>query len=211
VVVLSNNRYNELLKKRDKIAFEYDLYSSTSIAKEYIFLNDELKKTKNQLKKDKIIHELDCLRKSEILSNYLKYKNELEELNGNLIDLRIEMLYKKFSLCNHIMVYTTDPYENPDKLTDRSCACIKCGLDNSVLDRLKDSLSEEQLIMYNYLKNPYNYSANTLNTHIVCDLELGKNIYNEIIENNPNIDDNSLIELFKFKLENNKIIVLNKK
>ena len=205
------NRYNELLKKRDKIVFEYDLYSSTSIAKEYILLNKELKKTKNQLKKDKIIHDLNCLNKSEILSNYLKYKNELDDINGDLIDLKIEMSYKKFSSCNHIMVYTTDPYENPDKLTDRSCACIKCGLDNSVLDRFKDTLTDEQLIMYNYLKNPHNYSANTLNTHIVCDLELGKSIYNDIIENNPNIDDNSLIELFKEKLENNKKFTSNKK
>lgn len=80
----------------------------------------------------------------------------------------------------------------------KSCGCIKCGLDDSVLDKKRKWLSFHQKIMYDYLKEKY---LKGYKTEIACDLDLAQAIYSKIKEAHSDIDDEMAIKYFKVALD----------
>ena len=60
-----------------------------------------------------------------------------------------------------------------------------------------DTLSYDKRIQYEYLHKHY-FHINGIETNIECGVDLGKHLYKEIIDNNGNLDDETLIELFKY-------------
>ena len=115
----------------------------------------ELKKEYDEIEKQRVlvVDELKRLENDELVKRYL----ELEKENHNLYDkqLRLYCSIKKeeYDECKHILVYSKIDYDRDEGRTYRSCGCIKCGLDNSVLGEEREWLLTTQKIMYDYLRN----------------------------------------------------------
>ena len=108
------------------------------------------------------------------------------------------------------MVYSKIDYDYYEGRTYKSCGCIKCGLDNSVLNGERIWLSGSQKIMYDYLKKNYLSSDfGGIQTGILCDIDLAQAIYKKIKSNYPNIDDAQAIKFFKVSLKNIRNIKVN--
>lgn len=69
------------------------------------------------------------------------------------------------------MVNSKIDYDRNEERTYKSCGCIKCGLDNSVLGIDEEYLSDYGKIMYSYLRKKY---LSGFETGIACDLDLAQ-------------------------------------
>ena len=106
------------------------------------------------------------------------------------------MEYKK---CKHQLVYSEIKYDECDMRTLRFCACIKCGLDESVKihEGYKYFLIDK--VMRDYLG--WNDIQGKTSEYI-CDIELAHAIYTKIKEAHPNIDDETATKYFEIALDN---------
>lgn len=123
-------------------------------------------------------------------------------------------LYNKYNCCKHILVYSKIDFGDATlPNTTYYCGCIKCGLDNSILEKARESIPFSKKVMYDYLsKNP----LQGIETNLACDLELAKAVYFKVKEMHPNTDDMEIITYFKQALidirnskndDNRKIII----
>lgn len=106
------------------------------------------------------------------------------------------MKNEEYKCCEHILVYSEIDYDRYEGRTHRSCGCIKCGLDNSVLSK-KVGLTFYQMIMYDYLRKRHLMGKET---KIACDLSLAQAIYSKIKETHPDINDEMAIKYFEIAL-----------
>lgn len=60
---------------------------------------------------------------------------ELREQNEETLNLYQAMKMKEYECCEHILVYSEIEHDICEERTYKSCGCIKCGLDSSVLNR----------------------------------------------------------------------------
>ena len=139
-----------------------------------------------QLKK--INEKIEELENTDRLQEYLQLQKQASALQKNI--------YKS---CKHILVYSKIEYACPEGRIYRWCGCIKCGLDNRVLDLEQYCLSSEQEAMLDYLQK---YSFSGIHTGYACELTLAQSIYSKIKQAYPNIDDATAIKYFKNALDN---------
>jgi hypothetical protein len=178
-------------------------------------MNNYDREYKELLKQKKdLLFEIKLLEDTSIVKDYIKLRQAIMDLNNEISELHKKIIINDIASCNHIMVYTDD--------NASCCGCIKCGLDNRVLDKNKDELTEDELIIYNYLKKK-NITSKTINSNIVCNLNLARSIYQELLEDNPLIEDREALEKFATRLseinktfnleteEKEKILSFNKK
>ena len=105
-----------------------------------------------------VIDELKQLENDELVKRYLELKKENHNLYDKQLRLYGSIKKEEYDECKHILVYSKIYYDRYEGRTYRSCGCIKCGLDNSVLDKERKWLTPTQQIMYDYLrKNHLNY------------------------------------------------------
>ena len=162
-------------------------------------LEKELERLKDQRRG--IIKEMQSLEKSEIIKRYFELKKLNEEMCRDEKKLYQKVKEEQFDSCNHILVYSDISYDEYDGHTCRRKGCIKCGLDESVLDRDIDCLSDTQKIMRSYLKDLWFGIEDGIKTEISCDLNLAAAIYSRIKEANPLIDDELAVKYFKVALD----------
>lgn len=134
------------------------------------------------------------IKKLERDANVKKYINLKRALNNNLCN-------EQYNSCNHVLVYSKYYYDQLNDTTIKRCGCIKCGLDESVLDEKREELSPNKIIMYDYLKKN-NCNINGIKTDNMCDLNLAKAIYFKIKENYSNINELTAIKYFEIALDN---------
>lgn len=149
-------------------------------------------------KKRQNFEEIKALEGNKIVKRYLELKRKNAEINTQQSALYKRIKEEYFSSCNHILVYSKIDYDKYEGRTYRSCGCIKCGLDNSVLEKDKEFLSFYESIMYEYLIEKH---LSGIETNITCDLNLAHAIYLKIKEAHPNIDDENIIKYFKIALD----------
>ena len=158
----------------------------------------------------KIIAEMKKLEENEVLKRYFELKKENENLYDNQLDLFRKIKMEEYAVCKHILVYSKIDYDRYEGRTYRSCGCIKCGLDNSVLDESRDWLSYSQGIMYDYLRGNYLFSNSWgIQTDIICDIDLAQAIYAKIKKAYPDIDDATAIKFFQYSLSNIRNVKVN--
>lgn len=162
---------------------------------------DNLKKEYKEIieQRKKIIEELKPLEKSEVVKKYLQLCEQNHDLYNKQLSLYKEIKIMEYESCEHILVYSKIDYDRLEGRTYRSCGCIKCGLDNSVLEEEKRFLSADRKVMDEYLRKNY---LSGIETKISCDLELAQAIYSKIKEEHPDIDDETAIQYFENALEN---------
>ena len=145
------------------------------------------------------------LKKDTNVRLFISLDEELKRLYDEKERLWASIEYQRYSDCNHIIVYTNLDYDHKNGGFGRNCACIKCGLDTSVLAKDINSLNPNEKIMYSYLKG--NGIKNSIITGIPCDLKLSMSIYRELIETNPSITDEEIIKVLKsYLVPNNNIL-----
>lgn len=131
-------------------------------------------------------------------STIQKYKN-LIRLNRILKEQEDKvykaMKYEEYNKCNHVLVYTKEDDKIRDGRVYRYCGCIKCGLDESILKKREAKKTFEEQVQYNYLCT--HSKLDGTQTEINCGINLATHIYKNITVDNQDIDDNTLIELFK--------------
>lgn len=150
-----------------------------------------------------IITEMEKLEESEILKRYFYLKKKNESLYNEQLILFKNMKMKEYETCHHILIYSKMDYDRYEGRTYASCGCIKCGLDNSVLNKSRDCLIGTQRIMYDYLKKNYlSCDFGGIQTSILCDMDLAQAIYRKIKNTYPSIDDEKAVQFFKYALKN---------
>ena len=153
----------------------------------------ELERKKRSNKK-----EIDELSKKESVRRYLSLKEQNRLIRKRQEKLFADVYFKFFDSCDHIFVYSELEFDKT-RGTIRSCGCIKCGLNESVLKGHRDELSIQDQIMYDYLTS---HELSGTKTNNFCDLDLARAIYSKIIDNNPGIDDKTAIKYFEIALDN---------
>lgn len=163
----------------------------------------KLKKEYDEVKRQRavVIDELKQLKSNEIVKRYLELIKEDDNLYDKQLELYADMKKEEYDECDHILVYSKINYDRYEGRTYRSFGCIKCGLDNSVLNEDRRWLPYDQKIMYDYLRKKY---FNGIETDIVCDINLATSIYSKIKEAFPEIDDETAIKFFEIMLDNKK-------
>lgn len=150
---------------------------------------------------EQIHSELDELHNNESVKRYL----ELRKMSKRLLQEQIECVKKishnNYYECNHILVYSRIHYDSDKGRNYKSCGCIKCGLDSSVMSFGKEQLTLGEQIMYDYLVDNMDDFVGK-NTNILCDISLAKKIYSKIVQSHPNIDDLTAIKYFENALNN---------
>ena len=113
------------------------------------------------------------------------------------------MKEQEYDSCSHVLVFSKIEHDRWEGRTYKSSGCMKCGLDNSVLDCHRRYLPFDKAIMYDYLKKKgpsFTYRTG-IETNIACDLDLAQEIYRKIKIAHPNIDDKTAIQYFKNALD----------
>lgn len=164
----------------------------------------ELEKKYNEVigEKIKIGEKINLLEKtSEEVKEYLGLLEQIKSLNNEELDLYESIKEEEYDSCEHVLVCSEKNFDIYNSgATRQSCGCIKCGLDNSVLNYSRHYMymSLDRKIMYDYLRSHYLVG---IETKISCDLDLAQAIYSKIKETYPGIDDETVIIYFKVALD----------
>lgn len=149
-------------------------------------------------REEKNIKQLEELSKDEKIIKYLNLISENESLVIKKRELNKKIKFLTYDECNHIWVQVL---VDRDFLKGRNIyyyGCIKCGLNEKslfVANNCSDELySEDDRIMYEYLKEyPQDHS---LIYDTYCNLPFAKDLYKQIKQRHPNIDDEEVIRHF---------------
>lgn len=166
-------------------------------------LNKQYEKIVTERKE--LIERIKTLETEETVKEYLSICNQNAELASKQRELYEQIKVEKYSTCNHIWVIALRDYDSREGRRYDYHGCIKCGLDQRIgylsdFSFNLDSLSLDQRIMYDFMKdNQYFYG---IKTGMLCDLDLAMAIYSKIIENHPDIDDDTAVKYFKIALYN---------
>lgn len=148
-------------------------------------------------KRNKIIKELKLFEQEEIVKKHMQLVEENKDLYDKQLSLYRLMKEEEYNSCKHVLVYSRIDYDRYEGRSYEYSGCIKCGLDNSVLDSNKGSFSFDEEIMYSSLRKQY---LTGTHTKILCDLALAQAIYSKIKQAHPNIDDETAIDYFTVAL-----------
>lgn len=147
-----------------------------------------------------IITEINKLEKSEIIKKYNMLRTKNENLYQEQIELDKKKQREKYNMCDHVWITSKIIYNDMMNNAISECGCIKCGLDESVLNNERSYLSYDEQVMYDYLKS--NLAIKGIKLDIQCDLDLAKAIYCKIQEAHPDIDDKTAIKYLEIALDN---------
>lgn len=161
----------------------------------------------------KIKEELDQLKNEKFVKRYLFLleKDRLLKKKENLLNK--SLIYNRFCSCKHLLVYTEFNHDYFYKNTNRTFACVKCGLNSNILNAHKDFLSEEAQAMYEYLvDHPFLETSIDLKTS--CNFNLAKRVFEKVREKYPNVKSEMFKKYFyvalKYNIDNIKIKKMNK-
>ena len=164
---------------------------------------DEIKKRYDELvkKREKIIDRLKVLQKHKIVKEYNNLRAENTDLLRSINNLSALLECEHYDECDHLLVNTSNLWERD------YYGCIKCGLHDDILT----TYDTNNPVMFSYLANQKNHSRfrNAKLIHEYCDLELAKAIYQKIVDNHPDIDEDKLIKYFENSLDHIRNIEIN--
>lgn len=140
--------------------------------------------------------EKSALEKDETVKRYLQLKKDIIKLQNKKVKIYKEMKYQEYDKCNHILIYSkieNDPHESR---TYKYRGCVKCGLDESVLDA-DYTLSFEEQIKYDYLISKGIRYIHGIQTDVVNNLDEAQKYYQLLKTNNPDINDEEFVRYFE--------------
>ena len=148
------------------------------------------------------VNRLMQLEQDKTVKEYLSLMKKEEQLKKELFNSYKQLKFHEYENCNHVTViskYECDRHEGREHILH---ACIKCGLDESVFEDYGVTLSTEEQVISDYFKC-HNPIIKGVSIDVRCeDNDEARLIYKRIIKNNPDIDDESLANLFKMEYDN---------
>ena len=153
-----------------------------------------------------IIDEIKELRENSIVKRYLELNGKNDSLFIKQKELIKQYKLKEFNSCQHLWIITKSDHDYIEGRTQRYHGCIKCGLNQEVLNKANGVsgtkfLNFEEQIMYNYLKKGIYMTKGSM-IPIFCDFDLARAVYSKIRENNSDIDDETARKYFEISIEN---------
>lgn len=172
--------------------------------------NNEEKEYKEVLNEYfKVSDEINHIEQYKIIKKYLNLKEKQRLLDLKEIELYKQKLLNRYTTCHHILVEThTEAYYDYEGRTYHYYGCIKCGLDEAVIER-EYGLNREESMMLEVVKENRLYSIHGKRTGIRCNIYDAREFYKELSEKYPDLDEETMIELFK-KNFRNKVKTLKK-
>ena len=146
----------------------------------------------------KLCGEIVELEETPDVKKYKELISRNQRLKKHENELYIHLKNKEYEDCNHVLVYTKEDDKIREGRIYKYCGCIKCGLDESILKKQGKDKNLEEHVQYMYLVLN-NSKIEGKQTGLDCGINLAKSMYDEIITDNGEIDDDALIELFKEK------------
>ena len=171
-----------------------------NINEEYRIVSEEMDKVNNQLY---------VLKKDQKVQKYIELERRNKELRYKQLVLYRQTKYEEYKNCHHIYVTSQIKNDNLKGRQSRGYTCIKCGLKRPVLYSDKETLTYNEQIMYDYLKNNFETNEFDIYTDYVCNKDLARAIYCKIKEHNPDIDDSLVKKYFEIALDNIRNIKVN--
>ena len=179
---------------------EFDLDSGNVIDRKY--MKDLVNQYNKLLEEGSTINnELNILKENESVKRYLELCKAREDNYSKNNEVYKKILRKRYQTCNHVLVESY--YKNYGDYEGRSYhyyGCIKCGLDESVLDSEYDCFTIEEKVMKELMSDTYFDYINGIRTGISYDLSKSRYLYEEIKNNNPGLSEEALIEIFKSRV-----------
>ena len=167
-------------------------------------LNKEYKEKINEW--EEVKQEIRRLKQYKTVKRYLELEEESKIINKDLNNLYKKILYERYSNCNHILVMSDYDYDSYEGRSYRYYGCIKCGLDEGVINRGYGLNKEENTMLE--LMNEYEvHRIGGKQTGIACELSDARELYNEIIENDKDLSDDEIISIFKARAKAKKLIL----
>lgn len=148
----------------------------------------------------KITKELNSLKENKFVKKYLELRTIDEKNMNERRYLYAEIRKNEIKQCNHIWVTSKIVYDCFEGRSESFFGCIKCGVNQTVLEKDPKYQSTEEKIMYDYLRE--NYCTKGIHSSMACDLDLGKALYLKIKEQHPDIDDETACKYFEIALDN---------
>ena len=153
-----------------------------------------------------VVEEIQKLRENKHVKKYLELEQANKDLYARELECYCKLKREEYENCDHIIVCTNADYDTSscEQRVHKNYGCIKCGADTYILDCERSWLDYKERVMYDYLRDEYkkHLCMRGMDTGILCDLELGVNIYSRIKEANPDIDDLTAINYFTRALDN---------
>ena len=146
-----------------------------------------------------IVKKMKQQEENDAVKKYFELKKQNELLYEKQFTLYKKMKNEEYNCCEHILVYSKIERDKYEGRTYRSCGCIKCGLDNSILDCKREWLPFNQQVMHDYLSEKY---LSGRETKIACNLDLAQAIYSKIKATYSDIDDDTAVKYFGSALDN---------
>lgn len=154
----------------------------------------------------KLLEEIEIMKKEDSVVKYCHLLEKRESLDEKIRTIYIQKKLQEYNSCNHLWVEM--PGEEHSPIYVNAVGCVKCGIDTGIRRRKKmeDMNLEEQAIM-EYSKVGINRSFDFVN--VVCDLNLGRAIFNKINEQYPGLDNRTLAQYFVTALKDIRNIKVN--
>jgi len=122
---------------------------------------------------------------------------------------KVKKMFNDYYNCNHIKVYTYVEKDDTNKKIIKYCGCIKCLLDELILDEDDSDLTEEEIVQKEFLKYPYFYSRGIQLNKEFYNLENLNNLYKGIKIQHPYVKESTIADLIDeelYMLEKRKVL-----
>ena len=186
-----------------------------SLKEEYIEILKDLKEATEELK--------------PIARKYHKLQGKISELEKEKYKLYQKLKYEEYDNCKHLTIVNyidhTPRFIGDEGYTEEYHGCVKCGL-NEDYKHSKwewvpyydyhfpyEKYTTDKALMKSYFKDRlYNLPGSS----IVCDLDLGMEVYKRLKESNPDAVEEEIDRLFKMELqdmsekEGSKVRIINR-
>lgn len=162
--------------------------------------NEEYKKVTEEINENS--KQIKLLKENKYVAKYI----DLNIKNNNLISRQYD-LYKRirndeFKSCRHMLIVSDVDDSKIDKEKNIYYGCIKCGLNENVLNNNINMLSLDERIMYDYFNEWNIKQINGRKMNELCDFELAYAMYKKIKEIYPKIKDETAIKYINAALFN---------
>lgn len=141
------------------------------------------------------------------VTDYIRLNKELDKVMNDMYETYKLMKLDEYNNCNHLCVITDKNIDEYNGRNYYSVGCIKCGMNQKALSKLKSIRTiDENIMAESFCDESFDY--NLIHDYEV-DLDLAHAIYNKIKEKYPNINDKLATKYFEIALDNIRGIEVN--
>ena len=144
------------------------------------------------------------LKELRSVQRYLELCDKQSELNKQADDLYEKILLKRYANCEHVLVLSDVEHDYMEGRSYPYYGCVKCGFDSAVAHRGWGKDKEEKKMLQIMEKHKV-YRVYGTYTDVACKVSVGKELWDEIKNKNPDLSDSEIISIFKKRAKAKKL------